>query len=75
MDWVEWLLSREFRQFVLDHNLFFPLLFVGRLIGVTALELLRPARNIPYRTLIGRDVLLITVYWFGMVPITEYIDR
>ncbi len=74
MEWLEWLLSREFRQFVLEHNLFFPLLFVGRLIGVTALEWFRPARNVPYRKLIGRDVLLISVYWFGMVPIAEYID-
>lgn len=74
MDWIGWFLSREFRQFVLEYNLFFPLLFVGRFIGVTALELLRPARNIPYRMLIGRDVLLISVYWFGMVPIAEYID-
>ena len=75
MDWVEWLLSREFRQFVLDHNLFFPLLFVGRLIGVTTLELFRPARKVPYRKLIWRDVLLISIYWFGMVPVAEYIDR
>jgi hypothetical protein len=44
MDWVEWFLSREFRQFVLEHNLFFPLLFVVRLVGVTVLGLLRPAR-------------------------------
>ena len=75
MDWVEWLLSREFRQFVLDHHLFFPLLFVGRLIGVTTLELFRPARKVPYRKLIWRDVLLISIYWFGMVPVAEYIDR
>ena len=75
MEWVEWFLSREFRQFVLEHNLFFPLIFVVRLVGVTALELLRPARHVPYRKLIWRDVLLISVYWFGMVPISEYIDR
>lgn len=62
MAWVEWFLSREFRQFVLEHNLFFALLFFVRLVGVTALELLCPARNVPSRELIGRDVLLISVY-------------
>ena len=33
MEWIEWLLSSEFRKFLLDHDLFFPLLFLGRLIG------------------------------------------
>lgn len=75
MEWIEWLFSREFRQFVLEHNLFFPLLFVVRLVGVTALEWLRPARNIPYGKLIGRDILLFSFFSYGMVPIAEYIDR
>ena len=34
MEWIEWLLSREFRQFILDNNLFFPLLFVWRAVGI-----------------------------------------
>ncbi len=40
MEWIEWLLSSEFRKFLLDHDLFFPLLFLGRLIGITAIELI-----------------------------------
>ena len=75
MDWADWLLSQEVRQFIFDHNLVYPLMFVVRLFGMTALELLRPARTVPYRKLIGRDILLISIYWFGMVPIAEYIDR
>jgi sterol desaturase/sphingolipid hydroxylase (fatty acid hydroxylase superfamily) len=75
MDWADWLLGQEVRQFVLDHHLVYPLVFALRLFGVTALELLRPARTVPYRKLIGRDILLISIYWFGMVPIAEYIDR
>ncbi|HWV45428.1 MAG TPA: sterol desaturase family protein [Nitrospira sp.] len=75
MDWVDWLLSQEVRQFVFDHHLVYPLVFVLRLFGVTALELFRPARTVPYRRLIGRDILLISIYWFGMVPIAESIDR
>lgn len=75
MEWIEWVLSDEFRRYILDHHLIFPLIFVVRLFGVTALELLRPARKVPYRRLIGRDILLISIYWFGMVPIAEYFDR
>jgi sterol desaturase/sphingolipid hydroxylase (fatty acid hydroxylase superfamily) len=36
--------------------------------------MLRPARAVSYRKLIERDILPISVYWFGMVPIAEYID-
>ena len=48
MDWVDWLLSWEVRQFIFDHHLIYPLVFVLRLFGMTALELLRPARTVPY---------------------------
>ena len=37
---------REHFRFLLDHDLFFPLLFLGRLIGITAIELWRPAREV-----------------------------
>jgi hypothetical protein len=52
MEWVEWLLSREFRQFLFDNNLFFPLLFVVRLLGLTTLENFFPARKVPYRSVL-----------------------
>jgi hypothetical protein len=39
MEWTEWLLSRELRQFVFDHGLFIPLLFIARVIVVTTLEM------------------------------------
>ena len=75
MDWFDWLTSREVRQFILDHNLFFPLAFVVRLVVITGIEWIRPARQVNYRKVLGRDILLISIYWFGMVPISEYIDR
>ena len=40
--------EREFRQFILNHDLFIPLLFLARVIFVTALELIAPARKISY---------------------------
>ena len=75
MDWFDWLTSREVRLFILDHNLFFPLAFVVRLVVMTGIEWIRPARQVDYRKVLGRDILLISIYWFGMVPISEYIDR
>lgn len=75
MDWFDWLTSREVRQFTLDHNLFFPLAFVVRLVVMTGIEWIRPARQVNYRKVLGQDILLISIYWFGMVPISEYIDR
>ncbi len=75
MEWVDWLLSQDIRKFVVDHNLIIPLVFIVRLFGVTALELLRPARKVPYRKLMGKDLILISIYWFGMVPIAESMDQ
>ncbi len=62
MEWIEWLLSSEFRKFLLDHDLFFPLLFLGRLIGITAVELWRPAREVSYRKVILYDLTVFVVF-------------
>ena len=68
MEWIEWLLSSEFRKFLLDHDLFFPLLFLGRLIGITAIELLRPAREVSYRKVILNDLTVFVVFQFVIFP-------
>ncbi len=73
MDWIEWLLSRESRQFVFDHNLFFPLLFLGRFIGVTALEWLIPARKVPYRSLLWLDLLGAAILVYSTTPAAGYL--
>lgn len=59
MEWIEWLLSREFRQFVFDHSLFIPLLFTTRVILVTALVgyLLLPAALYVSERIVIRPVL------------------
>lgn len=46
------LIGPEARRFIITNGLFFPLLFVARLIGFTALEVLRPARTVIYRKVI-----------------------
>ena len=75
MEWIEWLVSSEFRKFLLDHDLFFPLLFLGRLIGITAIELLRPAREVSYRKVILNDLTVFVVFQFVIFPSAGYIDR
>jgi len=75
MDWVECVSSREFRQFVLDHGLFIPLLFVVRVMVVTAFEWMVPARMVPYRSVLWRDILGATLVGYLMLPIAEYLDE
>lgn len=75
MEWIEWLLSREFRQFILENNLFFPLLFLVRLIGVTAVELIRPARKVAYHKVILKDLTVAVVYFFVIFPVAVRIDN
>ena len=73
MEWFEWLLSREFRQFLLDNNLFFPLLFVVRLLGVTTLESFVPARKVPYRSVLFLDIIGFAVLVYFTTPAAHYL--
>jgi sterol desaturase/sphingolipid hydroxylase (fatty acid hydroxylase superfamily) len=75
MDWVEWLLSREFRQFVLDHGLFIPLLFAARVVVVTGIEWLTPARNIPDRWIFATDLVGCTLVGYILVPASQYLSN
>lgn len=73
MEWIEWLLSREFRQFLLHNDLFFPLLFVARLIGVTMLESFIPARRVPYRTVLFLDIVGFITLVYVTTPAAGYL--
>jgi sterol desaturase/sphingolipid hydroxylase (fatty acid hydroxylase superfamily) len=74
MEWIEWLLSREFRQFVLNNDLFIPLLFLGRVIFVTAIELLAPARKVPYRSILLYDLIGCTLVGYILIPAAEFVS-
>jgi len=65
---MDWLIGPEVRRFIITHNLFFVLLFVGRLIGFTALEVLRPARTVFYRKVILYDLAVFAVYQALVFP-------
>ena len=75
MDWIAWLWSGEFRRFVLTHDLFIPLLFIARVVGVTALEWLLPARKVPYRTVLAMDIVGATLVGYLMIPVAHIPKR
>lgn len=75
MEWIEWLLSREFRQFVLTHDLFIPLLFIARVVGVTAIEWMCPARKVPYRTLLAMDIVGAAMVGYLVLPAALYLSQ
>lgn len=74
MEWIEWVLSREFRQFILDHGLFIPLLFVARVMVVTTLELIAPARKVSYRSVFLYDLIGCTFVVSILIPASEYLS-
>lgn len=74
MDWIEWLFSREFRQFVLEHGLFVHVLFLARFVGVTAIELIAPARTISYRSVMVYDLIGCTFVGLVLVPAAEFLS-
>jgi len=75
MEWIEWLLSREFRQFVLDHNLFIPLLFLARIVILTTLELIAPARKISYRSVFLYDLIGCILAGYILIPASEVVSN
>lgn len=76
MEWNEWLFSREFPQYILDHNLFFfPLLFLLRIVGMTAVELLYPAKRVSYRSVVLQDFIAFLAYQYLVVPWAGQIDH
>ena len=67
-------ISREFRQFFLNHDLFIPLLFLARVIFVTALELIAPARKISYRSVILYDLFGCTLVGYLLIPASQFLS-
>ena len=76
MEWIEWVLSREFRQYILGSGFFFfPLLFLLRIVGMTAVELLCPAKKVSYRSVALQDFIAFLTYQYLVVPWASYIDH
>ncbi len=75
MEWIQrlWLVTKDFRIFLLDNDLFFPLLFVARLIGVTLLEWLIPARKVSYRSVLWLDIIGAIILVYVTTPAAGYL--
>jgi len=75
-DTVAWILSKDFRQYLFDNNLFFfPVIFVLRIVGMTAVELLSPARPVSYRSVFVQDLMAFCAYQYCIVPWAGQIDH
>ncbi|MEY4527087.1 MAG: hypothetical protein RL768_806, partial [Nitrospirota bacterium] len=72
---VSYLLSREFRAYILEHDLFSPLLFLVRVVGITAIEIWRPARPVAYRKVFPYDLTVFLVYQFVVFPAASQINH
>ena len=62
-DLPAYLLSREFRAYILDHDLFFPLLFLGRVVGIATIELIWLTRVIEYHKVVLKDLTVALLYF------------
>ena len=71
---MDWIVSPDIRRFILTQGLFFPLLFVARLVGFTAVELLRPARTIRYQQVVLYDLTAFAVYQALIFPLAVRIN-
>lgn len=75
-DVLAYLLSREFRQYLLDNNLFFfPFLFLVRIVGMTAVELISPARPVSYHRVFLQDLTAFFAYQYLIVPWAGQVDH
>lgn len=53
---IETFLGERTFHFLFSARVFFALLFVGRVILFTALEIVRPARKVSYRSVVWNDL-------------------
>lgn len=75
-DAIAWIVSKDFRQYLLDNNLFFfPFIFVLRLVGMTAVERISPARTVSYRQVFLQDFTAFCAYQYFIVPWAGQIDH
>ncbi|MBI4003150.1 MAG: sterol desaturase family protein [Nitrospira defluvii] len=67
--------GRTLCEAILAPDVFFTIFFIGRLIGVTAIELFRPAREVSYRKVILYDLTVFIFFQYVIFPSAGYIDR
>ena len=71
---LETFLGKALFEFIFSPLIFFKLLFVGRAIVFTALEIMRPARTLSYLPVIWRDMLAYLTFRCLVLPSTIYLN-
>jgi len=72
---LEALLGKALFEFIFSPLVFFKLLFVGRAIAFTTLEILRPARTLSYLPVIWWDLLAYLAFRCVVLPSTIYLNN
>ena len=75
MDAIEPFLGKMLSTFVGSSTGFFLLLFLGRAIFFTTIEVVWPARPVPYRSVVGNDLVASTAYAYVVFPFAGYLSR
>jgi len=71
---VEAILGKELFEFIFSPAIFFNLLFFGRAIFFTALEIIWPARNLSYLPVIWRDFIAYVFFRCVVLPVAIYLN-
>jgi sterol desaturase/sphingolipid hydroxylase (fatty acid hydroxylase superfamily) len=72
---IENFLGPQVSHFLFSPVVFFSLLFLGRVIFFTTLEVLRPARRMHYRLVALDDLIACGLYIFVVLPAASYLNR
>jgi len=71
---IKEILGKELFEFIFSPAVFFNLLFLGRAIFFTALEIIWPARKLSYLPAIWRDFVAYVFFRCVVLPIAIYLN-
>jgi sterol desaturase/sphingolipid hydroxylase (fatty acid hydroxylase superfamily) len=72
---LETFLGKAVFDFVFSPAIFFKLVFVGRAVFFTTLEIIRPARTLSYLPVIGRDLVAYGFFRCAVLPVVIYLNN
>jgi hypothetical protein len=75
MSRIETILGKAVFDFVFSPAIFFKLVFLGRAVFFTTLEIIRPSRTLSYLPVIGRDLVAYGFFRCTVLPIVLYLNN
>jgi sterol desaturase/sphingolipid hydroxylase (fatty acid hydroxylase superfamily) len=72
---VEAMLGKTLFDFIFSPSVFFKLLFLGRAVVFTTLEIIRPARTLSYLPVVGRDLVAYGTFRCAILPLATYLNN